>query len=90
MMRLMLLSIALDSLQRLIDLLSQVSQILGTNGLNDELFLIAQAKRLSEISVCEGCLRLTEQGLTKLVADNSRCKETMQAVTLRGRPLKTK
>jgi hypothetical protein len=78
----------LNSLQCLIDFLGQVSQILCTDRLYNDLLLIAQCERLSKISVCQGCLRLPEQRLTKLVTDHRSCKETMQAITLGRRFVK--
>lgn len=50
----------LDSLQCLINLLGQISQILCTDRLDDDLFLIAQGERLSKISVCQGRRRFSE------------------------------
>lgn len=90
MKRLMLLSSVLNSLQGLIDFLSQVSQTLCTNRLDDDPFLIAQGERLPQISVGQSCLRLFEQGLAELIADHCRRKEAMQAIPLARRLLKTK
>ena len=53
----------LHSFQRLIDFLGQVSQILCTDGLNNELFLIAQAEGLSKISICQSRLGFLQQRL---------------------------